>query len=443
MHFTPEPYQIVARDFFLQNDRAYSNIGLGMGKTAATLSALNELFMAGSIRAVLVVAPIRVARIAWPNEIAKWDQFKWMKVEILAGKKPSGKAQVYLINYERLQQLSDLKFCDVVVFDKITKAKNPKSKRIKAIAGLMKHHRRWGLTGTPRPNSLLELFAQVRLIDDGVRLGRTFSGYRDCYFYPTDYMRYNWVAKAGSKDRIYQRISDITVTLRSSDYLNIADTVLEDIEVTLPPAAQTAYDELEKDFLTLTANDVVTAKNAAVLAGKLHQLCGGNLYSEDRTSLPIHSAKIDALIDLLKKLNEPALVACNYIHERDRICAALDKAGLWPVDASKFKGDIEQAWNSGTIRTLVADPRSLGHGLNLQQGGRTVVWYSPTWSRELYDQFNARVARKGQDKDPLIYRILCSGTIDEAIVETLRERGDDQREMAEVMLNYRKMVNCP
>lgn len=443
MKFTPEPYQILMKDHLLQNDRAYSNVGLGLGKTASTLSALNELFMDGAIRAALVVAPIRVARLAWPNEIAKWDQFKWMKTEILQGNRPSGKAQIYLINYERLQQLTNLDFCDVVVFDEITKAKNPKSKRIKAIAGLMTKQRRWGLTGTPRPNSLLELFGQVRLIDGGQRLGRTFSGYRDCYFYPTDYMRYNWVPKKDSKDRIYQRISDITITLRSSDYLDVADTVLEDIEVTLPSAAQEAYDELEKDFLTVTADGVVTAKNAAVLAGKLHQMCGGNLYSEDRTVVPIHDVKIEALVKLLKDLKENVLVACNYVHERDRVCAGLAAAGLKPVDASKFKGDIEQAWNSGVIRTLVADPRSLGHGLNLQQGGRTVVWYSPTWSRELYDQFNARLARKGQDKEPLLYRILCSGTIDEAIVQTLRERGDDQREMADVMLNYRKLLNCP
>jgi SNF2 family DNA or RNA helicase len=443
MKFTPEPYQILMKDHLLQNDRAYSNVGLGLGKTASTLSALNELFMDGAIRAALVVAPIRVARLAWPNEIAKWDEFKWMKTEILQGKRPSGKAQIYLINYERLQQLTNLDFCDVVVFDEITKAKNPKSKRIKSIAGLMTDHRRWGLTGTPRPNSLLELFGQVRLIDGGQRLGRTFSAYRDCYFTPTDYMRYNWVPKKDSKDRIYQKISDITITLRSSDYLDVADTVLEDIEVTLPASAQEAYDELEKDFLTVTANGVVTAKNAAVLAGKLHQMCGGNLYSEDRTVVPVHDSKIEALVKLLKDLNENVLVACNYVHERDRVCEALSAAGLRPVDASKFKGDIEQAWNSGSIRTLVADPRSLGHGLNLQQGGRTVVWYSPTWSRELYDQFNARLARKGQDKEPLLYRILCSGTIDEAIVQTLRERGDDQREMADVMLNYRKLLNCP
>ena len=169
-----EPYQVELRDFLLSHDRAYTNVGLGLGKTASTLDALNHLFMDGAIRSALVVAPLRVARMTWPNEIKKWSQFRWMKSEILAGQPPSGKAQIYLINYERLAQLKSLEFCDVVIFDEITKAKNPASLRIKAIRPLLKHHRRWGLTGTPRPNSLLELFAQVRLIDDGVRLGKAF-----------------------------------------------------------------------------------------------------------------------------------------------------------------------------------------------------------------------------------------------------------------------------
>ena len=302
MRFVPEPYQTQMTEHLLDHDRAYSNVGLGLGKTASTLSALNELFMVGSIRSALIVAPLRVARIAWPNELAKWDQFKWMKVETLAGKKPSGNAHIYLINYERLQQLTDLDFCDVVVFDEITKAKNPKSKRINAIVKLLSHQRRWGLTGTPRPNSLLELFAQIRLIDGGVRLGRAFTGFRDCYFYATDYMGYKWAEKTGSEDRIYKRISDITITLRSSDYLDIADTVLEDVDVYLPDSADEAYRELEKDFLTVTANDVVTAKNAAILAGKLHQLCGGNMYSEGGASVWVHDAKVDALVTLLKAI---------------------------------------------------------------------------------------------------------------------------------------------
>jgi hypothetical protein len=439
MRLKLEPYQQQMVDHLLSHDRAYASVGLGLGKTASTLSAINTLFQDGAIRAALIVAPKRVARMTWPNEIEKWDQFRWMKIEHLMGDEPSGEAQIYLINYDRLDRLKSLSFCDVVVFDEITKAKNPQSKRINAIRPLFRHQRRWGLTGTPRPNSLLELFGQIRLLDDGARLGRAFTGYRDTYFFPTDYMRYNWEPKPSSEGRVYGKISDLTVTLRSSDYLDVADTVLEDVEVALSPVAQDAYKELEKEFLVLTDSGEVVARNAAVLAGKLHQMAGGTVYNDDKTICELHDGKIVELERIAREANEPLLVACNYVHERERVASSIKGA----VDAAKFKGDIEKAWNTGAIPMLVADPRSLGHGLNLQQGGRTIVWYSPTWSRELYDQFNARVARKGQDKVPRIYRILAKGTIDEAIVETLRERGDAQHEMLRVMANYRKMVSCP
>jgi len=438
MKFNPEPYQLVMRDHLLNNERAYANVGLGLGKTASTLSALNELFKDGAIRSALVVAPLRVARVTWPNEIQKWDTFKWMKTEILKGQKPSGKSHIYLLNYERLGQLKDLQFCDVVVFDEITKAKNPTSKRIKALRPLLKHQRRWGLTGTPRPNSLLEIFSQIRLLDDGTRLGTAFSSFRDRYFYPTDYMRYNWEPKAGSEGKVYAHIQDMTVTLRSSDYLDIPDTLLQDIDVPLPDTVRAAYDELEKQFILATNGGEVVARNAATLVGKLHQICGGTVYNDDKQVEELHDAKIKVLKKLVADIGEPVLVACNYIHERERVCR--DLASLGAVDVSKFKGDIEKAWNSGAIPVLVADPRSIGHGLNMQAGGRTVVWYSPTWSRELYDQFNARVARKGQDKQPQIYRLISPGTIDEAIIETLREKGDAQHEMTRVMSNYRKLL---
>lgn len=439
MRLNLEPYQQQMVDHLLANDRAYASVGLGLGKTASTLAALNTLFQDGAIKAALIVAPKRVARMTWPNEIEKWDQFRWMKIEHLLNDPPSGKAQIYLINYDRLDRLESLKFCDVVVFDEITKAKNPQSKRINAIRPLFKGQRRWGLTGTPRPNSLMELFAQIRLLDDGQRLGRAFGLFRDANFFPTDYMRYNWAPKPGAEQRVYTKINDLTITLRSSDYLNVPDAILNDVEISLSPVAQDAYNELEKQFLVLTKDGEVVARNAAVLAGKLHQIAGGTVYNDDKTISQLHDGKIVVLEEIVRDVKEPLLVACNYVHERERVVASIKGA----VDASKFKGDIEKAWNSGGIPMLVADPRSLGHGLNLQQGGRTVVWFSPTWSRELYDQFNARVARKGQSQQPLIYRILAKGTIDEAIVETLRERGDAQNAMLRVMANYRAMLKRP
>ena len=436
MIFTAEPYQLLLRNHLLAHDRAWANVGLGLGKTATTLDALNEKFINGSIRAVLVVAPLRVATMTWPNEIKKWSKFRWMKVEVLRGQKPSGRAQIYCINYEQLLSLANLNFVDGVVIDETTKAKNPKSKRINAFRPLLKNHFRWGLTGTPRPNSLLELFAQVRLIDDGARLGKSFSQFQKSWFTPDDYMEYSWSPKAGAEEAIYQRIHDITLTLRASDYLNLPDTIVEDIDVALPDEAQKVYKMLERELLVVMGREGdVVAQNAANLAGKLHQITGGNVYNENREPVFIHDAKIKALKKTLARLGgERALIGCNYIHERTQICAAIPGA----VDASTIKGDVETLWNSGKIQYLVANPGSLGHGLNLQEGGRTIVWYSLPWSRELLDQFQARVARKGQTLQPMIYRLLCPGTIDDAVAETLRQRGEGQSEMMQILTNFRQ-----
>lgn len=432
-----EPYQMVMREFLTTNRLAYCTVGLGLGKTATTLSALNELFLDGAIRSALIVAPLRVARITWPNEVRKWDQFQWMEVEHLKGQRPSGKAQLYLINYERLHQLTALDFVDVVVFDEITRAKNHAAKRIKAFRPLLKRrHYRWGLTGTPRPNSILELFAQIRLLDDGERLGTRFDIFKQKYCYPTDYMRYNWVPRPGAEEQIYSKIQDITLTLRSSDYLDVADTEVNDIMVPLSPPTKTIYRRLEKDFLAQINSREVTAANAAVLVNKLLQVCSGAIYAEDRSVQLIHEDRIVALKSLIRKLAEPVIVGCQFIHEAKRICDLVPGA----VHASTVKNNLEDEWNSGRIPILVADPRSLGHGLNLQQGGRDIIWFSPTWSRELYDQFNARVARKGQEKVPRVHRLLSPQTIDEVVVESLREKGDGQNAMLRIMSNYQRIA---
>lgn len=432
-----EPYQMVMREFLTTNRLAYCTVGLGLGKTATTLSALNELFRDGAIRAALIVAPMRVARITWPNEVRKWGQFNWMEIEHLKGQEPSGNAQLYLINYERLHQLKSLDFVDAVVFDEITRAKNYASKRINAFRPLLKkRHYRWGLTGTPRPNSILELFGQIRLLDEGERLGAKFEAFKRKYCYPTDYMQYNWVPRPGAEEQIYSKIQDITLTLRSSDYLDVADTEVNDIPVPLNDKTEKIYKRLEKDFLAEINRRDITAVNAAVLVNKLLQVCSGAIYAEDRSVQTIHEDRIIALKSLIRKLAEPVIVGCQYVHEAKRICDLVQGA----VHSSHVKGNLEDEWNSGRIKVLVADPRSLGHGLNLQQGGRDIIWYSPTWSRELYDQFNARVARKGQDRVPRVHRLFAPGTIDEVVIESLREKGDAQNAMMRIMANYQRIV---
>jgi SNF2 family DNA or RNA helicase len=430
------------RDFLVGHERAGGFVSVGLGKTASTLSAFHQLYCEGAARAMLVVAPLRVANLTWPNEIRKWDQFRGFKVEKLRGPaiRPSGEAQIYVTNYEQLGNLRGLDFCDTVVFDELTRAKSPSSERINALRPLLRGQRRWGLTGTPRPNSLLELFAQIRLLDDGKRLGHSFDMFRKTWFEPEDWNEYRWNPKPDAERRIYEKIHDLVITLRASDYLDIPDTIVEDINVPLPKAAHGLYRELEKELMAAigTTGEVVIAINAAVLVNKLLQICGGSIYTgtpEDRRTTHIHEAKIGALKKLMVDIgDEQVLIASNYIHERERVCAAIPGA----VDASKFTGDIEDAWNSGRIKVLVADPRSLGHGLNLQAGGRTVVWFSPTWSRELYDQFNGRVARKGQTGVPRIYRLVCPGTIDDVVIETLRVRGEGQGVMLELLTNFRQ-----
>lgn len=437
MHFEAEAHQRLMIEHLKRHSQAAAFVSPGLGKTSAVLSCINDDFLDGEDGTTLVVAPLRVARLTWPNEIAKWDQFRWMKPEILCGQPPSGKAPIYCINYERLPELKDLSFCKRVVFDELTRAKNPQSSRINHLRPLLKGHSRWGLTGTPRPNSLLELFAQVRLLDDGKRLSPSFTHYRSAYFTPIDHMEYNWVPKPGAEERIYSRISDLAITLRASDYLDVADTIVEDVEVALPKEAHGLYKQLERDLVVAMQDkgDVV-AVNAAVLVGKLLQITGGTVYTDEKQVIEVHDGKLKALKRILADTEGSVLIATNYIHERERVVRAL---GPDAVDAATFRGDIERAWNGGKIKWLVADPRSLGHGLNLQEGGHTMVWYSPTYSREQYDQFNARLARKGQKRVPIVYRILCPGTIDDAVVESLREKGDGQKEMLRVLTEWRHM----
>ncbi len=452
-----ENYQRLLHDHLVANDRAAGFCGVGIGKTATTLAAFRTLMTEGAAKSMLVIAPLRVANLTWPNEIKKWSCFQGLRYEHLRNlkDKPSRKAHVTFTNYDRLlrtvrvgqdfqsiPRLADLSSWDVICFDEITRAKNPASAQINALRPLLNGHmRRWGLTGTPRPNSLLELFAQIRLLDDGKRLGPSFDQFKRTWFEPEDYMEYRWNPKPDAERKIYERIHDLVITLRSSDYLDVSDTVVEDIEVPLPQAAHAIYKELEKELMILVQDQEVIAINAAVLVNKLLQICGGAIYAagEQRTVVEIHQSKIVALKRLLLDLNgETALIACNFIHERERICRAIPEA----VDASKFKGDIEDAWNSGKIKYLVADPRSLGHGLNLQAGGRNVVWFSPCWSRELFDQLNGRVARKGQELVPRVYRILSPGTMDDCVAESLRERGDSQAEMMSVLTNFRTQGLC-
>lgn len=430
-------------------------MGCGLGKTAVVLSVVNELFHDAAINGVLVVAPLRVCNITWPAEVRKWDQFRWMKVANLRTPEgwaalERGDAHVYIINYEMLPMLQEeylkgrrgaLAF-DTVVWDELTRAKNHRSKRVRAVLPYIraKFKRHWGLTGTPTPNGLLDLFAQVRLLDGGERLGKSFSMYRSTYFRPTDYMEYNWVPQEGARERIYKRLEGFALTLLSSDWLDIPDVVQEDVEVTLDAPTRATYEKLQRELFVKLDDDNLEAVNAAVLTNKLLQVVSGAVYVEEKRWRELGTAKFDAFVKLMKRLRKEAtLVSCQYQHEQDRIRAAFPQAVFFQdAKTPKAQEELAARWNRGEIPLLVAHPASIGHGLNLQEGGSTVVWYTLPWSPELYDQFNARVARRGQNAVTTIYRLLAEDTVDYAVVEALRSKDREQSSLLNALKSWRE-----
>ncbi len=437
MKFTPSPPQQILIDKMLSSNVVAGFVGTGIGKTGATLCALNELLLNLEVRAALVVAPLRVVNLTWPHECQKFEQFKWLRVVSLRteeGQKAflEGTAQVYLVNYDYLGKVAELLKkrkgvlpYDVEVWDELSKAKSHSSKRINGFRKLPRAPRRWGLTGTPAPNGLMDLFAQIRLLDDGVSLGTSFTRFQQHYF-DSDYMGWAWTPKSFAREAIHRTIAPITVTLTSEEWLSIPDTHTEDLEIDLPN--RDGYKKLKREMLLELKDKTVTAANAAVLIGKLQQYTSGALYTEDGYEV-IHDAKLDALEKLHKKLKKPLLVSCCFRHEQARIRERFPEARFFE-DAKMADAQVKLVadWNANKIQMLVAHPASIGHGLNLQEGGAdTIVWMSLTFSRENYLQMNARLARRGQQNVTTIYRLLCTDTVDEAVVEALREKETEER----------------
>jgi SNF2 family DNA or RNA helicase len=451
----------------LGNKRCALFCGCGLGKTAAVLDAINQLYADFATRGVLVIAPLRVCNVTWPSEVLHWSQFRWMKVANLRtteGMKAlrERSAQIYVVNYDSLQSFAKnyLLHCiknkvplafDTVVYDELTKFKNHRSKRAKAVVPMFLSctKRIWGLTGTPTPDSLLDIFAQVRAIDGGERLGKSFGMFRQTYFRATDYMEYNWVPREGAREQIYARLKDFALTIKSSDYSDrVPDIVEEDVEITLPEGAREKYEILTRELLlVLEGEGDVTAKNAAVLSNKLLQITSGAVYLEGEREgefAIIHALKDIALDKIIADTDGPVLVACSYRHEIERVRANYQSAVVFS-DYTKPEDQmaIVAEWNAGKIPILVAHPASIGHGLNLQAGGCTVVWRGLTWSRELYDQFNARVARRGQTKTPKVYRIISQDTIDYAVVNSLSRKEEEQTKLLDALKEWAQVSYKP
>jgi SNF2 family DNA or RNA helicase len=451
MKFVPEPPQKIMIEKILSQDVVFAIVGMGVGKSSSVLSAFCQLQKESKVEAMLVIAPVRVCNLTWPMEVQQWDQFKHLKVANLRtplGRRAfiAGQGQVYVCNYEAIPMLVKLVEkrggtvpYQMVVYDESTRAKNPTSKRINLLRKeIPQVRRRVNLTGTPAPNSLLDLFAQVRLLDDGQRLGRSFDHFKRTYFAATDYQQYNWEPIPGAAERIDERIADITLTLRTSDWVkDLPDCYVNDVEVKLPPAVMAQYEEFKKELILELRREVqITAANAAVLVRKLLQFTSGAIYDGEKKAHEVHDYKTEALAKLIKETKGPVLVLCDFKHEQDRIRRKFPQARFF-ADARTpmLQMQLITQWNRREIPILVGHPMSMGHGLNLQQGSKTMVWMSLTYSRESYEQTIARLHRRGQKEVVTVHRLMVPGTVDDVVAEVLEEkRNTEQRLLTALML---------
>lgn len=441
--FTPHNYQQYAISRIIDTPKIGMFLDMGLGKTAVTLTALHELkYHRFCVNKTLVIAPKKVAESTWTNEQQKWRHLEMLRMSVVTGdakkriKALNTPADVYLINRENTQWIvnyygHDWPF-DVVVLDESSSFKNSQSKRFKALKTMLPRISRIiELSGTPSSNGLMDLWAQLYLLDNGARLGRTLSVYREMFFDPDKRSRtqiFSYAPKAGADKAIYGLIGDICISMKSEDYLDLPALIYDDIPVQLDDKAQKAYDQMERDMLLEVDEDTVQANTAAVLSGKLLQLCNGAIYNEDGVALPVHDCKLEVLLETIEQLNgQHAVVYYHFAHDRERIIAALAGSGL-TVRVYNDKHD-EDDWNAGAIDILLAQPASCGYGLNLQDGGHHVIWFGMTWSLEEYQQANKRLHRQGQPYPVIIHRLLVKGGVDEDAAASLESKDATQESL--------------
>ena len=415
------------------------------GKSVITLSAIRRLkYERFQVRRALVIAPLKVAEATWTNEAAKWDHLQGLRLSRVLGSEAQRNAalnvnaDVYVINRDNVAWLvaqlrQDWPF-DMVVIDELTSFKNASAKRFRALKAVLPAIRRVvGLTGTPAPNGIADLWSQIYLLDQGKRLGRTLTSYREQYFSFNPYT-HEYKPLAGAEEKVREKIRDITISLSAADYLQMPELVVDDIPVALDRKAAAAYRAMEKDMLLSLDGETVTAASAAVLTNKLLQLCSGAAYAEDGNAVPVHDCKLDALTELVEGLDgAPALLFYGYQHEVPRMLAALRKLNPG-IRARVYQGarDAED-WNAGRVDVLLAHPASCAYGLNLQQGGHHVIWFTLTWSLELYQQANARLHRQGQAHPVIVHRLLAQGGMDEAVAKALEQKDGIQDALLEAL----------
>lgn len=447
MKFNPHKYQQYAIDFIIKNPIAAILLDMSMGKTAICLMAIQHLmYESFEVNKVLVICPLRVT-LTWRDEIAKWSQLNGLTYSIVKGTAAQRKkalqadADIYIINRENVPWLintSGVPFdFDMVVVDELSSFKNHQTARHKALMKVRPYIKRIvGLTGTPVSGGLMDLFAEFKLLDMGERLGRFIGQYRLNYFKPDRVngpIVYSYKLLPGAEEKIYDKISDITISMKAVDYLDMPELITTEYPVYLDEDEMEKYKELKKDLILSTPEHEVTAANAASLSNKLSQMANGAVYTDDKEIIKFHDKKLDALEDIIESANgKPLLVAYWFKHDYTRIVERLEKIGV-----KYMKIDTEESirkWNNKEIPVALIHPASAAHGLNLQQGGNTMVWMGITWSLELYQQACCRLYRQGQTEGTVsIIHLISKGTIDEKIMKALSDKDNTQSSLIDAV----------
>lgn len=440
------PYQAYAAQWIIDHPYCALLLDMGLGKTLTTLTALEWMIdLLGGVNKTLIVAPLSVARNTWPAEVEKWDHTKHLTTSLVLGsetqriKALNADADLYITNRENVTWLVNYYKqhwpFDTVVIDELSSFKSSNATRFRALRKVRpKMQRVIGLTGTPAPNSLMDLWPEMYLLDQGKRLGKTITGYRRTYFHPgagDGHIVYKWELDQGAEAKIYDAIGDIAVSMKAKDYLKLPPRTDNTVLVELKPGQIKQYRQLEKDFILEAEEDgeMITASNAAVLTNKLLQLANGAIYDDDGKVVKIHDQKIDALKGIIAEAQgQPVLVFYNFKHDLSRILEAIPEAKAFDA-----KSDDVERWNRGGIPVMLAQPQSAGHGLNLQQGGHIIVWFGLTWSLEYYQQANARLDRQGQTQPVIVHHLVAQGTIDQQVLTVLQGKAKGQNALLEAV----------
>ncbi|EMY5576227.1 DEAD/DEAH box helicase [Listeria monocytogenes] len=435
MKFKPHKYQEFATNFIIENPITAIFLEMGLGKSVITLTAIYELMLERfEVDRVLVIAPLRVARNTWPEEIEKWSHLKGLTYAVAVGTEKErlealySDAHIYIINRENVEWLIarsgiDFNF-DMVVIDELSSFKSHQSKRFKSLMKVRPNIKRIvGLTGTPSSNGLMDLWAEYRLLDMGERLGKFIGRFRESYFDPdkrNQHMIFSYKPKPGAEEAIYEKISDITISMKGTDYLKLPDLVMNEMSVSLNQKEKETLDVMKRDLITTIKGEDITASNAAALSNKLLQMANGAVYDDNGSVTQIHDRKLEKLEDIIEAANgKPVLIAYWFKHDLLRIQNRFKVEVLTSSDSIK-------KWNGGKIQIAAIHPASAGHGLNLQAGGSTLVWFGLTWSLELYQQTNARLYRQGQTDTVIIHHLIAKETLDERVMDALNKKNNTQ-----------------